>query len=70
MDIELGDHDFYFGPDVLAEFIQQVADSEAPFLSANLDFSDEPVLKALRNADRLAESVVVEKMGRRSGLSG
>ena len=42
--IALGNHDFYFGPEVLANFIEQVSDSEAPFLSSNLDFSDEPSL--------------------------
>ena len=56
-----GNQDFYFGPEVLAELIQQVADSEAPFLSANLDFSDEPVLQALYQDHRLADSVVVQK---------
>ena len=64
-----GNQDFYFGPEVLAEFIQQVAESEAPFLSANLDFSDEPVLQALYKDHRLADSVVVKKMGRGSGSS-
>ena len=67
--IALGNHDFYFGPDALAEFIQQ-ADNGTPFLSANLDFSDEPVLKALQNAGRLAESVVVEKNGAKIGIIG
>ncbi|MCH8141641.1 MAG: hypothetical protein IH908_08610, partial [Proteobacteria bacterium] len=32
--IALGNHDFDFGPEVLAEFIRQVSNSEAPFLSS------------------------------------
>jgi len=68
--ITLGNHDFYFGPEVLAKFIQQVADSEAPFLSANLDFSDEPVLQALYQDHRIADSVVVQKEGARIGIIG
>jgi 5'-nucleotidase len=44
--IALGNHEFDFGPEVLAEFIEQVSNSQAPFLNSNLDFSDEPCSRA------------------------
>ena len=68
--IALGNHDFDFGPEVLANFIKQVSDSEAPFLSSNLDFSGEPDLRALFDEGRIAESVVVEENGERIGIIG
>ena len=40
--LAIGNHEFDFGPDVLAEFIAGV--DSAPFVSANLDVSAEPVL--------------------------
>ncbi len=66
--IALGNHDFDFGPDVLAEFIKQVSTSRVPFLSSNLDFSGEPVLRDLLDEGRIAENVVVE--GERIGIIG
>ena len=65
----LGNHDFDFGPDVLAEFIEGVANG-APFLSANLDFSAEANLAALEAAGRIAPSTVVEVGGRQIGIVG
>ena len=41
-----------------------------PFLSANTDFTGEPVLQALRDKGRIADSVVVEKGGQRIGIIG
>ena len=66
--IALGNHDFDFGPEVLAEFIKQVATSRVSFLSSNLDFSGEPALRDLLDEGRIAESVVVE--GERIGIIG
>ena len=68
--IALGNHDFDFGPEVLADFIMQVSGSEAPFLNSNLDFSGEPGLQALFEEGRIAESVVVEENGARIGIIG
>lgn len=68
--IALGNHDFDMGPDVLAEFIRQVSRSQAPFLSSNLDFTGEPVLRDLYDAGRIAESIVIEKNGERIGIIG
>jgi 2',3'-cyclic-nucleotide 2'-phosphodiesterase (5'-nucleotidase family) len=36
----IGNHEFDFGPDLLADFIEATGD--IPFISANLDFSSEP----------------------------
>ena len=68
--IALGNHDFDFGPEVLAEFIKQVSESDAPFLGSNLDFSGEPGLQALFDEGRIAASVVVQKNGVRIGIIG
>ncbi|MCZ6538646.1 MAG: 5'-nucleotidase C-terminal domain-containing protein, partial [Chloroflexi bacterium] len=66
--IVIGNHDFDFGPDVLAEFITQVSRSRVPFLSSNLDFSGEPALRDLLDSGRIAESMVIE--GGRIGIIG
>lgn len=65
----LGNHDFDFGPDILARLI---ADVEEPtqFLSANLDFSGEPELAALEAAGRLAPRTIIEKNGEQIGIIG
>jgi 5'-nucleotidase/UDP-sugar diphosphatase len=68
--ITLGNHDFDFGPDVLAKFISQVSTSKTPFLSSNLDFSGEPSLQDLVNQGRIAKSVVVEENGQKIGIIG
>ncbi|MEM9420183.1 MAG: 5'-nucleotidase C-terminal domain-containing protein [Planctomycetota bacterium] len=55
----LGNHDFDFGPDVLAEFIGDAQTTNATqYLSANLDFSATPSLNAL-GASVLAPSTIV-----------
>ncbi|MDE0268586.1 MAG: 5'-nucleotidase C-terminal domain-containing protein [Acidimicrobiaceae bacterium] len=65
----LGNHDFDLGPDVTARFIGGF-DPAVPFLSANLDFSDEPVLETLLGSARLAPSTVLEVAGQRVGVIG
>ncbi|MEL7169048.1 MAG: choice-of-anchor I family protein, partial [Bacteroidota bacterium] len=67
---DLGNHDFDFGPDVLAEFISAFPRSNAPFLSANLDFSGEANLQALVDAGRIAPSTVLRVDGERIGVIG
>jgi 5'-nucleotidase / UDP-sugar diphosphatase len=64
----LGNHEFDFGPELLAEFIEAVPD--VPFVSANLDFSGEPSLAALETEGRLAASTVIERDGREIGVIG
>jgi 5'-nucleotidase len=65
----IGNHEFDFGPDTLADFVSSFTDG-TPFLSANLDVSAEPSLLALANAGRIRPSVVVETDGRSIGLVG
>jgi 5'-nucleotidase / UDP-sugar diphosphatase len=64
----IGNHEFDFGPDLLAEFVE--ATTDIPFLSANLDFSGEPALQALVDAGRIAGSTIVEVSGRDVGIVG
>ena len=65
----LGNHDFDFGPEVTARFIEGF-DPPVTFLSANADFSGEPVLQALVDSGRLAASTVVETGGQQVGVIG
>jgi 5'-nucleotidase len=67
--IVIGNHEFDFGPAVLADFIEGVS-PRIPFLSANLDFSGEPRLQAFADEGRIAASRVVTKRGRRIGIVG
>ena len=65
----LGNHDFDFGPDVTARFIEGF-DPPVTFLSANADFAGEPVLQALVDSGKLAASTVIETDGQRVGVIG
>lgn len=67
--IVLGNHEFDFGPDVLADAIGG-STSAAPFLSTNLDFSGEPRLAEFVAMGRLAPSTVLEVGGERVGVVG
>jgi len=69
--IALGNHDFDFGPDVLAEFLSGYKHPGwPPYLSANLDFSNEPVLQAFVDDGVIAPSTVVREKGREIGIIG
>ena len=65
----LGNHDFDFGPDVTARFIEGF-DPTVTFLSANADFSGEPVLQALVDSGALAASTIIETDGQQVGVIG
>jgi 5'-nucleotidase len=65
----LGNHDFDFGPDVTADFIRGFR-RKVTFLSANLDFSNEPALDALAKKKRIAASVVIKVRGEKIGVIG
>jgi len=67
--LAIGNHEFDFGPDILADFISGVNRS-AVFLSANLDFALEPRLKKLEKWGRIAKSIVVRSGGERIGIVG
>ncbi|HEY9558379.1 MAG TPA: 5'-nucleotidase C-terminal domain-containing protein [Acidimicrobiales bacterium] len=67
--IALGNHDFDFGPDVLAEFIGAYTEPQT-YLSANLDFAAEPELQALVDAGTIAPSTVIDVAGTEVGVVG
>jgi 2',3'-cyclic-nucleotide 2'-phosphodiesterase (5'-nucleotidase family) len=68
--VAIGNHDFDFGPDVLADFILGFERTQPTYLSANLDFSGEPRLQALVDQGRIAASVVVKERGEEFGIIG
>ncbi|MCY3642722.1 MAG: 5'-nucleotidase C-terminal domain-containing protein [Acidimicrobiaceae bacterium] len=65
----LGNHDFDLGPEVTARFIEGF-DPAVVFLSANADFSGEPVLQQLVDDGVLAASTVVDVGGQQIGVIG
>ncbi|NND76547.1 MAG: bifunctional metallophosphatase/5'-nucleotidase [Ilumatobacter sp.] len=70
--IDLGNHDFDFGPDVLADFISEGFNKpgKPPYLSANLDFSGEAALQALVDDGVIAKSTIVKEKGEEIGIVG
>jgi 5'-nucleotidase len=72
----IGNHEFDFGPDVLAEFIEGFGtvgvpnSGIPPFLSSNLNVDAEPRLDALEEAGIISGSTVVTKQGQRIGVVG
>lgn len=58
----LGNHDFDFGPDVTARFIEgfRLNETSDPvtFVAANIDISNEPALQALADVGRIAPSSI------------
>jgi 2',3'-cyclic-nucleotide 2'-phosphodiesterase (5'-nucleotidase family) len=68
--IAIGNHDFDFGPDILADFISGFSMTRPPYLSANLDFSAEPELQSLVDQRRIAASTIVRERGERIGIIG
>jgi len=67
--IAIGNHEFDFGPDVFQNFVQSFT-TGTPFVSANLDFTGEPGLQALRDNGRIADSIVVKQRGETFGIVG
>jgi len=67
--LAMGNHEFDFGPDVLEEFIAGIGGS-ARFLSANLDFSQEPGLQAFVEDNRIAKSTIIREYGEYIGVVG
>jgi 2',3'-cyclic-nucleotide 2'-phosphodiesterase (5'-nucleotidase family) len=67
--VTIGNHEFDFGPDVLANFILGVQPG-VPFLSANLDVSGEPALRFLEKRGRIAPSVILRERGELIGVVG
>jgi 5'-nucleotidase len=70
--IALGNHDFDFGPDVLAAFITEgfARPGHPPYVSANLDMTGEPALQALVDDGVIVKSTIVTEKGERIGVVG
>jgi 5'-nucleotidase len=70
--IALGNHDFDFGPDVLAAFIAEgfARPGHPPYVSANVDMTGEPALQALVDDGVIVKSTVVKEKGERIGVVG
>jgi len=67
--VSLGNHDFDFGPDILADFLDGYT-NPPPYVSANLDFSGEPRLQAYVDSGVIVPTTVVEQRGERIGVIG
>jgi 5'-nucleotidase/UDP-sugar diphosphatase len=67
--VNLGNHDFDFGPDVLADFIAGYT-YPPPYVSANLDFSGEPRLQAYVDAGVIVPAAIVEERDELIGVIG
>lgn len=65
----IGNHEFDFGPDILADFIEGTGNA-FPFISANLDLSGEPRLQALADQGVIRKSVIIEEEGQQIGVVG
>jgi 5'-nucleotidase / UDP-sugar diphosphatase len=66
----IGNHEFDFGPTVLARFIRSFKGNDDIFVSANLSFSEEPALQRLVDRGRIRPKVVVRERGERIGIVG
>jgi 5'-nucleotidase len=67
--VSLGNHDFDFGPDILADFLDGYT-NPPPYVAANLDFSGEPRLQAYVDSGVIVPTTVVEQRGERIGVIG
>lgn len=67
--VALGNHDFDFGPDVLADFIDGYQ-NPPPYVAANLDFTGEPRLQAYVDARVIVPSTVIMQRGEKIGVIG
>ncbi|MGI9612080.1 MAG: bifunctional metallophosphatase/5'-nucleotidase [Acidimicrobiales bacterium] len=65
--LAIGNHEFDFGPTTFARFVEDVRG--VPFVSANLDYSNEPALADLAGR-RLVSSTIVRERGQRIGVVG
>jgi 5'-nucleotidase / UDP-sugar diphosphatase len=65
----IGNHEFDFGPDILADFIEGFS-GPVPFISANLDVSAEPRLQTLYQNGQIAELTIADAAGTPVGIIG
>ena len=70
--IAIGNHEFDFGPEILARFINSFDQSRSGplFMSANLDFSGEPNLAALEEAGRIVKRAKIWRGSEPIGVIG
>jgi 5'-nucleotidase len=66
----LGNHDFDFGPDILARFISGFSRTTPPFLCVNIDVSNEPALFELEKKSLITKSTVLHCDHHRIGIIG
>ena len=66
----LARHAFDMGPAVLGQYIESFNRTHPVFLSANLDFSQEPVLRAMSEDGVILASTIIERGGFKFGLIG
>ncbi len=67
--VSLGNHDFDFGPDILADFLRSYTDPP-PYVAANVDFSGEPVLQVFVDDGVIVPSTIVKERGELIGIIG
>jgi len=67
--VSLGNHDFDFGPDILAEFLSGYSDAP-PYVAANVDFSGEPALQFFVDDGVIVPSTIVKERGELIGIIG
>ena len=67
--VALGNHDFDFGPDVLADFLDGYT-VPPPYVAANLDFTGEPRLQAYVDAGVISPATVIKERGELIGVIG
>jgi 5'-nucleotidase/UDP-sugar diphosphatase len=67
--LAIGNHEFDFGPAELARFIETVG-KRTPFVTANLDFSNEPALAEFAAKKRIVKSTIIRERGERIGVVG
>jgi 5'-nucleotidase len=67
--VALGNHDFDFGPDILADFLDGYT-VMPPYVSANLDFTGEPRLQAYVLSGDLGPSTTITQSGVKIGVIG
>jgi 5'-nucleotidase len=67
--VSFGNHDFDFGPDVLADFLEGYL-YPPPYVAANLDFSGEARLQDFVNSGIIVPTAIIRIRGERIGVIG
>jgi 5'-nucleotidase/UDP-sugar diphosphatase len=67
--VSFGNHDFDFGPDILANFLTGYT-VPPPYVASNLDFSAEPAMQAFVEKGVIVPATVVKERGELIGVIG